>query len=147
MTETERRDYARGYSAIGKGGEVSDRTAAAAAALVEAAERPFVFSEDQLERDGWKRDELRRVWTVPAREVVEEEAPVRTGAAEPDPPRHGGGGSAGGGDLAALRLDELDQLVEQVVAYERWHQDPAQRCRRWDRRALYLGRALRAKRA
>ena len=114
MTEEKRRDYARGYEAIGAGGEVSAALVMAASRLVQRA-MPFVFGQDQITRDRWKWDGRAQGVAVPAREdEVEEATPMRTGAAEPDQPRQSGGSAGGGGDLAALPDDELDQLI--VVA-------------------------------
>lgn len=144
MTEDERRDYARGFSALEGGGEVSEREVAAAAEQAGGMERQVVFGAAWLELDGWQWDAGRRVWMVPPRAgEPEEEAPVRTGAADPDSPRGGDGGSSGGGGLATVPDDDLDQLIEKARAYERWRQDPDQRRRRWDRRVLLLGRVLR----
>jgi hypothetical protein len=46
---------------------------------------------------------------------------------------------------AAARLTDLDlrQRIADLDRWERWCRDPGMWTWRWDRRALYLGRALR----
>ena len=123
--------YANGHNVLGRG-FVAVAAVQRAAGLAQESGEGYLFSRDQLEQDGWRLAASRRSWTVPGRD--EGVAPERPGSSPEDVAEQ---------RAAAARLtdDELRARLAEAEAWERWQTDPGELKWRWDRRALYLGRA------
>ena len=150
--------YARGNAVLTRKAGVPAALVRDAARLAPDGERPALFGPGEFEMDGWRIDAAGEVWTPPVRERPFD--PVRPSSADADAevssapsgataPRTGGGQSSSPVDLgaqraAAARLTnaELRQRIMDSDRWQRWCRDPKVWTWRWDRRALYLGRAL-----
>ncbi len=112
-----------------------------------AAEVAWLFTPDQLQLDGWRRDPVRHVWIPPVRDDMPVD-PIRSVGRDPGP-RDGGGGRGGvrpapspaaPADLAGLSDAELEHEIEAADIWDRWMSDPEGWRHRWDRRAVLLAR-------
>ena len=155
MRESDR-DYARGYALVTRGDGVPDAVVQRAARLAPETERRSLFGSREIDLDRWRVKG--GVWRPPDRDTPP--TPVRP---SPGPEvlsgsaSGGGGGSGGGGSSAsggtsadrqrqvAARLSdrELGDQLKAAQRWERWYRNPDAWRWRWDRRVLYIGRALR----
>ena len=150
--------YARGYAVLTRDSGVPSALVQDAARVAPDGERPALFGPGEFERDGWWIDRAGKVWTPPARDRPFD--PVRPSSADAEvasapgatAPRTGGKSSSppsravdmDGQRAAAAQLKnvELRQRLKDVELWERWCRSPQEWTWRWDRRALYLGRAM-----
>ena len=147
------RDYSRGYALVTRGDGVPDAVVQRAARLAPGTERQSLFGSREIDLDRWRL--AGGVWRPPDRDTPP--TPVRpspgpevlSGAAS-----GGGSSAASGGESArgadrqravAARLSdrELGDQLKAAQRWERWYRDPDAWRWRWDRRVLYIGRALR----
>ena len=150
MTESDR-DFARGYAVVVSGDGVADPIMRQAAQLAPESERWWLFGRTEVDRDGWRTDPGRGVWIPPDRETPF--VPMRpsdgdTRAASGVAPGPRGGGSSRPveeqrREAASLSDAELVAALRQAEAWERWCTSPDEWRWRWDRRVMYIGRAIR----
>jgi hypothetical protein len=147
-------DYARGLALVTAGGGVPDAVIRSAALLAPSTEAPALFGPGERERDGWTVDAAGEVWTPPDSERPYQ--PVRSGLAEadvasgepstvvPSSSRPTQTVNAGEQRAAAAQLSdsELAQMLLESERWERWCSDDQVWRWRWDRRVLYIGRAI-----
>ena len=151
-------EYARGFAVLTGDGGVPAALVQSAARVAPDCERPALFGPGVMEADGWWIDRAGDVWTPPARDRPFE--PVRPSSADAvvasapsgtAAPRAGGQSSTpsqavtlGAQRAAAAKLTdpELIQRLKDLEIWEAWVRSPEEWRWRWDRRALYLGRAL-----
>ena len=150
MTESDR-DFARGYAVVVSGDGVPDPIMRQAAQLAPESERWGLFGRGEPDRDGWYLDAVRQVWIPPNRS--DPFVPVRPSAG--NAPAASGGSPlprAGGSSLtvaeqrevaAGLSDRELVAALREAEEWERWCTDPDVWRWRWDRRVMYIGRAIR----
>ena len=148
-------DYARGLALV-TAGAVPDVLVRSAARLAPSTEAPAIFGPGEAQRDGWTVDAAGQVWTPPVRDRPFE--PVRSSAvlaaasdtsstaAVPSSSRPTPTVDLAKQRTAAARLPDqrLAELIRESERWERWCTDPGPWRWRWDRRVLYIGRALRA---
>ena len=144
-------DSARGLFVLEDG--VPDETMQAASRIAPPSERYGLFGGGRPELDGWRFDSDRQRWVAPARE--EPFDPVRSGLAAT--PSAAAGGALGGrpsseagtqqaevrAAIGALSAADLQAQIKVSAEFDRWVDDPDAWRWRWDRRVLYIGRAVR----
>ena len=146
-------EYARGCAMMADG--VPDALVQQAARLAPRTEAAALFGPGEFQRDGWAIDPAGKVWTPPDRDTPFDPVRPSTARAEvasgisstavPSSSRPTQTVDLGKQLAAAAQLTdpELAQMIEESDRWERWCSDPRLWRWRWDRRVLYLGRALR----